>query len=318
MSTSSVYLSYNDYFLDYNKESFTMRIGYNKTYFTAKIKSNILNGFDKCEDTYILENLGVVKKVTYYNSEKTLLITFKADKNGISVFSDADIDGVFEYDDSYNILPMRLDKRTNVTRTSLGKGVSKYDNALFDRNNDSAVVIDGSNINFGFDFEKNNYTLCGKCEFTFRFKKDIYEQNFCVPYGKMNKNNTFGKMPPVGWMTWYAVKFDASEKTEPTAVGADLMAGSLIKNPGGGIAENGGYICGRRDLVELCSYRLSTPGLGREVGASLGHNRSLFMGLFNAPHVVGEALKTAVFAAAFINVKIKLLYINRREKRCTT
>ena len=90
------------------------------------------------------------------------------------------------------------------------------------------------------------------------------------------------------------------EKCEPTAVGVDLMAGSLIKNPGGGIAENGGYICGRRDLVELCSYRLSTPGLGREVGASLGHNRTLFMGLFNAPHVVGEAVKTAVFAAALM------------------
>lgn len=88
------------------------------------------------------------------------------------------------------------------------------------------------------------------------------------------------------------------EKTEPTAVGADLMAGSLIKNPGGGIAENGGYVCGRADLVEQCAYRMTTPGLGREVGASLGHNRTLFMGLFNAPHVVGEALRTAVFAAA--------------------
>ncbi len=88
------------------------------------------------------------------------------------------------------------------------------------------------------------------------------------------------------------------EKTEPTAVGADLMAGSLIKNPGGGIAENGGYICGRRDLVEKCAYRMSTPGLGREVGASLGHTRTLYMGLFHAPHVVGEALKTAVFASS--------------------
>lgn len=88
------------------------------------------------------------------------------------------------------------------------------------------------------------------------------------------------------------------EKTEPSAVGADLMAGSLIKNPGGGIAENGGYICGRKDLVEQCSYRMTTPGLGREVGASLGHNRSLYMGLFHAPHVVGEALKTAAFASA--------------------
>ena len=88
------------------------------------------------------------------------------------------------------------------------------------------------------------------------------------------------------------------ERTEPTAVGVDLMAGSLIKNAGGGIAENGGYICGRADLVEKCAYRMTTPGLGREVGASLGHNRSLFMGLFHAPHVVGEALKTAVYAAA--------------------
>lgn len=85
---------------------------------------------------------------------------------------------------------------------------------------------------------------------------------------------------------------------EPTSVGVDLMAGSLIKNAGGGIAENGGYICGKTDLVERCAHRMTTPGLGREVGASLGHNRSLFMGLFQAPHVTGEALKTAVYASA--------------------
>ena len=89
-----------------------------------------------------------------------------------------------------------------------------------------------------------------------------------------------------------------TEKLEPTEVGADLMAGSLIKNAGGGIAASGGYIAGRKDLVELCGYRLTTPGLGTELGATLGQNRSIFMGLFNAPHVVGEALKTAVFAAS--------------------
>ncbi len=89
-----------------------------------------------------------------------------------------------------------------------------------------------------------------------------------------------------------------TEKKEPTEVGADLMAGSLIKNAGGGVAACGGYIAGRKDLVELCGYRLTTPGLGTEVGATLGQNRSLFMGLFHAPHVVGEALKTAVFAAS--------------------
>ena len=88
-----------------------------------------------------------------------------------------------------------------------------------------------------------------------------------------------------------------TEKLEPTQVGADLIAGSLIKNPGGGIAPNGGYLCGTAACIEQCAYRMTTPGLGREVGASLGLNRSLYMGLFHAPHVVGEAMKTAVFAA---------------------
>lgn len=89
-----------------------------------------------------------------------------------------------------------------------------------------------------------------------------------------------------------------TEKKEPTDVGADLIAGSLIKNAGGGIAPSGGYIAGRKDLVELCGYRLTTPGLGTELGATLGQNRNIFMGLFNSPHVVGEAMKTAVFAAS--------------------
>ena len=88
------------------------------------------------------------------------------------------------------------------------------------------------------------------------------------------------------------------ETEEPVQVGADLIAGSLIKNPGGGIASTGGYIAGRADLVEKCGYRLTAPGVGLEIGATLGHTRELFMGLFSSPHVVGEALKTAVFTAA--------------------
>ena len=90
--------------------------------------------------------------------------------------------------------------------------------------------------------------------------------------------------------------------TEPTSVGADLIAGSLIKNTGGGIAPTGGYIAGRADLVEKCSYRLTCAGVGREVGASLGHNRELYMGLFAAPHTVGEALKTATYAGALFEL----------------
>lgn len=88
------------------------------------------------------------------------------------------------------------------------------------------------------------------------------------------------------------------EEKEPTQVGADLIAGSMIKNAGGGIATTGGYIAGRADLVEKCAYRLTTPGLGREVGATLGTNRELYMGLFFAPHTVGEALKSAVYISA--------------------
>lgn len=91
------------------------------------------------------------------------------------------------------------------------------------------------------------------------------------------------------------------QKDEPTSHGADLMAGSLIKNPGGGVAPTGGYIAGRKDLVESCSYRLTTPGTGREIGATLGNNRELFMGAFHAPHVTGEALKTAAFTAALFH-----------------
>lgn len=90
-----------------------------------------------------------------------------------------------------------------------------------------------------------------------------------------------------------------THRQEPCCVGADLIMGSLIKNPGGGIAPSGGYIAGRKELIEQCAYRMTAPGVGREIGATLGHNRELFMGWFNAPHVTGEALKTAVFAAAF-------------------
>ncbi len=92
-----------------------------------------------------------------------------------------------------------------------------------------------------------------------------------------------------------------TEKKEPCDVGADICAGSLIKNPGGGIAPTGGYIAGKHYLVEKCAARLTCPGVGREVGATLGHSRELYMGLFSAPHVVGEALKTAVYASALFS-----------------
>lgn len=98
------------------------------------------------------------------------------------------------------------------------------------------------------------------------------------------------------------------DKLEPTQAGADIMAGSLIKNPGGGIAPAGGYIAGKDELVELASYRLTAPGMGDELGASLANNRLLFQGLFLAPHVVAQAIKGALFAAGmFVKLGYKTL-----------
>lgn len=90
------------------------------------------------------------------------------------------------------------------------------------------------------------------------------------------------------------------EDREPCHVGADLMAGSLIKNPGGGIAKTGGYIVGRKKWVEACSYRMTSPGIGAEAGASLYSLQEMYQGFFLAPHVVGQALKGAVFTAALL------------------
>ena len=87
------------------------------------------------------------------------------------------------------------------------------------------------------------------------------------------------------------------ETKEPTAVGADLVIGSLIKNPGGGMAETGGYLAGTRRAVELVSYRMTSVGIGAEAGATLGQNKSMFKGLFYAPHTTAQALKTAHLAA---------------------
>ncbi|MBQ3134461.1 MAG: methionine gamma-lyase family protein [Oscillospiraceae bacterium] len=92
------------------------------------------------------------------------------------------------------------------------------------------------------------------------------------------------------------------EELEPTQVGADLVVGSLIKNPGGGIAPTGGYVAGRRDLVEGAAMRLSAPGIGGECGCTLGQNRLLYQGLFLAPHTVAQAVKTAVFAAGVMEL----------------
>ena len=105
------------------------------------------------------------------------------------------------------------------------------------------------------------------------------------------------------------------EKCEPTQCGANLIVGSLIKNPGGGLARCGGYIAGDKKLIELCSYRLTTQGTGREVGATLGLNRELYMGLFYASQTTAQALKTAVFSSYILEAlgqKVSPDYLDKR------
>ncbi len=105
------------------------------------------------------------------------------------------------------------------------------------------------------------------------------------------------------------------EEREPTEVGADLVAGSLIKNIGGGLCETGGYIAGRKDLIELCSQKLTCPGIGKECGATLGQNRYIIQGLFNAPSVVKNALHTGVLAAGMMQELGYEVYPKADEKR---
>ena len=106
-----------------------------------------------------------------------------------------------------------------------------------------------------------------------------------------------------------------TEKKEPTDVGADIIAGSLIKNPGGGIARTGGYIAGKKRYVDMCAERLTCPGVGGEIGATLGMNRELFLGLFFAPEVVSQALKTAIYTAAVFSSLGYSVYPGVDEKR---
>ncbi len=106
-----------------------------------------------------------------------------------------------------------------------------------------------------------------------------------------------------------------AEDREPSEVGADIVVGSLIKNPGGGICDTGGYIVGKKNLIELCSYRLTSVGIGKEVGCTIGQNKNILMGLFLAPNVVGNALKVAIFTSSFYDLLGFKTYPSFNEKR---
>lgn len=163
------------------------------------------------------------------------------------------------------------------------------------------LLLDGS-----FDFEGIKNTLSEKTKLVTIQRSKGYQTRPSFSVAQIGEAISFVKSlrPDIICMVDNCYG-EFVEELEPSDVGADMVVGSLIKNPGGGLAPIGGYIAGREDLIENCGYRLTSPGLGREVGASLDVMRSFYQGLFLAPTVVASALKGAIFAA---NIYEKLGY----------
>ena len=173
---------------------------------------------------------------------------------------------------------------------------------------------DGSLRDFGVDYDVVDLKADGTFDFdTVREKMDTYGKRLKMVFIQRSKgylNRKTLSVSEIGEMVRFVKATSPDtyvvvdncygefvERLEPTAVGADLIIGSLIKNPGGGMAETGGYLAGSKRAVELCSYRLTSVGVGGEVGATFGHNKSFYKGLFYAPHTTAQALKTAHLAA---------------------
>ncbi len=213
MNVKNAYLSYEDYFLNYNTKTFKLSIGCGKDYLKGEIKPGF--DFTECEVSHKLYNEGIRKTVTFKNVEKTLTLTFNAETSGIRVKSEPEtkITAEFVSPDFSDTVAMHELRDKEVINCVLGNSAKKRDNMLFDKNIDSAVKIESASAFIGFDKNRNAYTLSGGADFKFSVKKDILSSQFSIPYHRINKNATFGKLPPVGWMTWYAVKFDAGEKT---------------------------------------------------------------------------------------------------------
>lgn len=172
----------------------------------------------------------------------------------------------------------------------------------------------GSLKDFGVEYMQTDFTENGEINFCeIEEKLKLYGNKIKTVYiqrskGYMNRKTLSSEQ--IGKICSLAKKITPNAFTvvdncygefvqthEPTHYGADIIVGSLIKNPGGGMAESGGYIAGSKKAVELCSYRLTCPGIGLEVGATLGQTKNMYKGLFYAPHSVASALKTAAFAA---------------------
>lgn len=209
---NNAYVSYGDYYADFDTKTGELTLGFGK----ISLKGSLAIPADSnCEIEYKLGNTCFDKSVTYKTEKGDMLISLHADLDGVSISTKpaSALEAVFDFGDDSDLIAMRLEKKSSVINCVLGRGVMAGDNVVFDKNTDTAAHIESDSVFIGFDAEKKAYTASGKGGLKFSVINNVYENKYRVPYGKMNKNNTFGALPPVGWMTWYAVKFDAGEKT---------------------------------------------------------------------------------------------------------
>ena len=284
---------------------------------------------EKCKETF-----DKIDDVTEYNQLKVLNAFIK---NGVSEASMAGSTG-YGYDDKgreilEKVMADCMGTEDSLMRHNFVSGTHTLTVALFGllRPNDNVLVLtgrpydtitgvfgideitDGSLRDFGVNYDQVDLKDDGTPDIK-EIKNRLSKGNYKMAYIQRSRGystrptltiddieilcKAVREVSPETYIMVDNCYGEFVEKKEPCEVGADIIAGSLIKNPGGGIAPTGGYIAGRKDLIEKCSYRLTCAGVGREVGATLGHSRELYLGLFQAPHVVGEALKTAVYTSA--------------------
>ncbi len=284
---------------------------------------------DKCRDRF-----SEIDSVTEYNQLKVLSAFIK---NGVSESAMAGSTG-YGYDDRgreilEKVMADAMGAEDALMRHNFVSGTHTLTVALFGllrpmdkilcltgRPYDTIIGVfgidektDGSLADFGVEYRQVDLKTDGTPDFD-GIKSSLQSEKYKMAYIQRSRGystrpsltvdvieklcNTVKEISPDTIIMVDNCYGEFTEKKEPCEVGADIIAGSLIKNPGGGIAPTGGYIAGKHELVEKCAARLTCPGVGREVGATLGHSRELYMGLFSAPHVVGEALKTAVYASA--------------------
>ena len=209
---NNAYVSYGDYYADFDTKTGNLTLGKGKICLKGilSVPSGVSGEID-----YSLNNTCFEKTVTYKtgNGDVRLCLTASLDGIKIKTIPALEYNGEFDFGDNSELIAMRLEKKTSAINCALGNAVMAKDNMIFNKNSDTGAYLDSIKMHIGYDSKKGVYTASGNADFSFAVIDGVYKNKYKVPYGTMNRNNTFGKLPPVGWMTWYAVKFDASEDT---------------------------------------------------------------------------------------------------------